>query len=489
MYDTYGLLIGDRWHRAGAAGTVDVICPATEESVGTVPNAGPADWDAALRAAEAGFTAWRVTSAWERGRVLHTAAALIRARSVAIATAMSTETGKPLAEAQGEVNAAADQFEWHAEEARRAYGSIVAARDPAVSQAVYFEPVGIVLALSAWNFPVLLPARKLSAALAAGCAVICRPATEAPGACFAMAQALLDAGLPAGAITVLTGDPEPMVPTLIAAPQVRKVSFTGSVPVGKRILAECARWVKRASMELGGHAPVIVLDDADPVWSARTAAAAKFRNCGQVCISPSRFYVHESIRPAFVAAFAEFADGLRVGNGLDGDVQVGPLIRSGAVDRARDLVSDAVRSGARVVAGGDRPSEFNKGYFFRPTVLDAVPRTARIMQEEPFAPIAPVAGFIDEVEVLRQANALPFGLAAYIFSADGARAAQLATRLEAGMIGINEVLLASAEIPFGGVKESGFGREGGALGIREYLEPKYVRQRNAWRGREGHREK
>ncbi|MBL8807183.1 MAG: NAD-dependent succinate-semialdehyde dehydrogenase [Rhodospirillales bacterium] len=477
MRPEYALLIDNRFVAAADGATIPMISPATEEVVAHIPQAGPADWNAALAAASRGLAAWRAVPAWDRARVLHKAAASIRDRADATAATIAHETGKPLAEGKGEILAAADQFEWHAEEARRVYGTTLPPRAADQFQFVSFEPVGAVLALTAWNFPALLPARKIAAALAAGCSVICRPASEAPGACLALAAALVEAGVPPGTVGVLTGDPEPMVPALIAAPEIRKVSFTGSVPVGKRILALCAAGVKKASMELGGHAPVIVREDADPVFAARMAAAAKFRNCGQVCISPSRFYVHESIRPAFAAAFADYATNLRVGDGRDPDSQIGPLIRARALEHAQVLVNDALARGAKLLAGGGRAAGRNKGHFFAPTVLDGVDDSARIMREEPFAPVAPIAGFVDEAEAIARANALPFGLAAYVFGKDGDAARRTAARLDSGMIGINEVLLASAEMPFGGMKESGFGREGGTLGIREYLEPKFVRQK------------
>jgi succinate-semialdehyde dehydrogenase/glutarate-semialdehyde dehydrogenase len=337
--------------------------------------------------------------------------------------------------------------------------------------------VGVCLSLSAWNFPALLPARKIAAALAAGCAIIARPASEAPGACFAIGQALRDAGLVKGALAILTGDAAQLSQTLIASPVVRKVSLTGSVPVGKRILSLCAAGVKKVTMELGGHAPVIVHADSDPVAAAQKVAAAKFRNCGQVCISPSRFYVHESVKPAFEAAFARYAETVVVGDGLTEGVTMGPMIRDAALSAALLLIEDAIDQGARVLAGGKRPTNLNKGNFIEPTVLTDVPDNARIMRDEPFAPVAPIAGFTELDDVLDRANAVPYGLAAYVFTHDSALADLTAERLEVGMVGINDTLLATAEAPFGGIKESGFGREGGSLGIKDYLEPKYIRRK------------
>jgi succinate-semialdehyde dehydrogenase/glutarate-semialdehyde dehydrogenase len=477
MYDAYGLLIDNAWRLAADGADRVVTSPVTGKTVGTIPAATLADIDPTLASAEAGFARWRLVPAWERAAVLRRAADLMRQRIGAIAQLISTETGKPLAEARGETNAAADQLEWYGEEAKRIYGHTIPGRSADDRLSVIYQPVGVCLALSAWNFPALLPARKIAAALAAGCSVIARPASEAPGACFAIGQALVDAGLPAGALSILTGDAALLSETLIASPVVRKVSLTGSVPVGKRILALCAAGVKKVTMELGGHAPVIVHADADPVAAAAKVAAAKFRNCGQVCISPSRFYVHESRQLEFEAAFAAFAEGLVVGDGLTEGVTMGPMIRERALGAALAMIDDARHKGARLVSGGGRPPQFNTGHFLEPTVLADVPDHAQIMIDEPFAPVAPIASFRTLEEVLRRANAVPFGLAAYVFTNDMALAELTAEGLEAGMVGINETLLATAEAPFGGVKESGFGREGGALGIKDYLEPKYIRRK------------
>ena len=477
MYGRFGLLIDNAWTGAAGGHIKPVHSPVSGQKIGEIPAAGPQDIEAALAAAQRGFETWRQVPAWERAKVLRRTAELMRERVEDIARLMSTETGKPLAEARGETNAAADQFEWYGEEAKRIYGQTIPGRNGHERLSVIYQPVGVCVALSAWNFPALLPARKIAAALAAGCSIIARPASEAPGPCFAMGQALIDAGLPPGAFGILTGEATPISETLIGSPIVRKVSLTGSVPVGKKILELSAKGVKRVSMELGGHAPVIVHADVDPVATARKAAATKFRNCGQVCISPSRFYVHESIRPQFESAFADFAMSLVVGDGLRDGVNMGPMIRERALNQAFALIEDARAKGARLLAGGRRPAGLNAGHFIEPTVLADVPDNAIIMQDEPFAPVAPIAGFTDLEDVLARANSTPFGLAAYVFTNNSELAAVTAERLEAGMVGINETLLATAEAPFGGVKESGFGREGGALGIRDYLEAKYIRHR------------
>ncbi|MGA2795026.1 MAG: NAD-dependent succinate-semialdehyde dehydrogenase [Roseiarcus sp.] len=477
MYDRFGLFIDNEWRAASNEATKPVMSPVSGDEVGAIPMATNADAAAALASADAGFRVWRSVPSWGRAAVLRRAADILRERNADVARTISTETGKPLAEARSEALAAADQFEWYGEEAKRVYGQTIPGRAPDDRLSVIYQPVGVCLSLSAWNFPALLPARKIAAALAAGCAIIARPASEAPGACFAIGQALRDAGLVKGALAILTGDAAQLSQTLIASPVVRKVSLTGSVPVGKRILSLCAAGVKKVTMELGGHAPVIVHADSDPVAAAQKVAAAKFRNCGQVCISPSRFYVHESVKPAFEAAFARYAETVVVGDGLTEGVTMGPMIRDAALSAALLLIEDAIDQGARVLAGGKRPTNLNKGNFIEPTVLTDVPDNARIMRDEPFAPVAPIAGFTELDDVLDRANAVPYGLAAYVFTHDSALADLTAERLEVGMVGINDTLLATAEAPFGGIKESGFGREGGSLGIKDYLEPKYIRRK------------
>ncbi len=470
------LIAGDlRPSRDGA--TLPLISPVTELPIGSIAAATRADLEEAVRFAEVGFAKWRAMPAWDRGRILRRAAELIRERADAIAAGITAETGKPLAEAKGETMAAADQFEWYGEEARRIYGQVIPGRNPDQRMSVLYEPVGVCVALTAWNFPALLPARKLAAALAAGCSVIVKPAGETPSAAYALAAACLDAGVPAEAVQVVTGDPAFVSEVLVTAPAVRKVSLTGSVRVGKIVLRLAAEGIKRVSMELGGHAPVIVHEDADPVSAAEALAAAKFRNCGQVCISPSRFFVHRSIEAEFSETFAKVARAAVVGDGAEPGVTMGPLIARRALDRTLELVADAVAGGATLLAGGARPAHLNAGHFLEATVLRDVAPGSRIMAEEPFAPVAPIVAFDDPADAVVQANALPFGLAGYVFSNDIERAQRTLEALEVGMVGVNEVLLATAEGPFGGVKESGFGREGGSLGIADYLSPKFVRQK------------
>jgi len=475
MYESYGLFIEGHWRQAADAATLPVVDPATEEAVGVIPVATPADLDEALGAAENGFRAWRSVSVNERAACLRRVAEGIRERVDEIARMVTLEMGKPLAEARAEVLASADQFEWNGEEAKRIYGQTLDGREAGARFSVRFEPVGVVAAFTPWNFPVLLPARKLAPALAAGCSVIIKPAEEAPGASFALAQIADEAGLPAGTLNVVTGEPSKISTHLIASPIVRKVTFTGSVSVGKQLMKLAAEGMKKISFELGGHSPVIIFDDADPERAAIACARAKFRNAGQVCVSPSRFYVHRTLTEPFSKAFAAVASALKVGNGMEPGVEMGPLANRRRLEAAGAFVEDARAGGAKILVGGGPPAGLRKGHFFLPTVLSEVAADARILFEEPFVPVAPLLGFDDSDEVIERANALPFGLAAYLFT-DRLRTAERATAaLESGMVGINDFALAAAEAPFGGVKESGIGREGGTFGIREYLEAKTVK--------------
>ena len=477
MFEQYGLYIDGSWRPAADGAVRKVFDPATEELLGTIPAATVEDLDAALAAAQRGLKIWRGTNPWERGAKIRKAADLIRERVQEIAALMSAETGKPLAEAVAETNASADQFEWYAEETKRIYGQTIEGRTPDVRMSVVYQPVGVVAAFSAWNFPALLPARKIAAALGAGCAIIIKPAGEAPGSCMALIQACHDAGIPAGVVNFVCGDSSLIAPYLIGSPVVRKVSLTGSVQVGQEILRLAAAGVKKVTMELGGHGPVLVFDDADVEAAARGCAATKFRNCGQVCISPSRFFVHERVYDEFAAVFAEVANGLKVGRGHEEGVQMGPMANARGLITAKEMIQDAVDRGAELLAGGGTPPGLDRGFFLQQTVLGHIADDARIMLEEPFAPVAPITSFQSLDEVLERANALPFGLAGYIFTSSLRNAHVAAESLECGMVGVNEMLLATAEAPFGGIKESGMGREGGSLGIKDYLEPKYIKMK------------
>lgn len=478
MYDSYGLFIKNEWRKASTGKTQDVIDPATEDRVGTIPHASSDDIENAISAAKTAQKSWGITPGWQRSQYLRSIANELRQVIESAAQMMAKECGKPLAEAKGEFNAAIDQFDWYADEARRIFGHSLGGREPGIRLDVVYHPVGPVAAFSAWNFPALLPARKIAAALAAGCTIIIKPSSETPSSVFLFAEAAKKVGLPDGVLGVVTGNSAEISKHLIASPVIRKVSLTGSVPVGKLIMKQAAEGLKRVSLELGGHAPVLVFGDADPVAAGKACATAKFRNNGQVCISPSRFYVHSSIKDKFAAAMVKTANALKLGSGVDPSVTCGPLVNARGREWIESLVTDAVKQGAKLLTGGKRPKEFNRGYFYEPTVLDDVPDHARVMIDEPFGPIAPISAFNDFDEVIERANGTPFGLAGYVFSSSLQNANRAANALEVGMVGVNDMLLAAAEIPFGGVKESGFGREGGQLGIFDYVEAKYIKLRH-----------
>lgn len=468
------LLREGHWVPGGAGETYEVRDPATEELVAEVAVADVTDVDAAIASATAGFDTWRNTDAWTRSAVLRRAADLVRDRVDDIAWVMTSEQGKPLPEARAEVLAAADQYDWYADEARRIYGRIVDGHGPGSRIFVRREPVGVVAAFSTWNFPALLASRKIAPALAAGCAVIVVPAEEAPLTTLAIAQALIDAGLPPGALATLTGHAPMISDRLVAHPDVRKISLTGSVPVGQTVLRNAAEGIKDVSMELGGHAPVLVFADADLQAAAAACVAGKFRNAGQVCASPSRFYVQEEAVEEFTFHFVGAAAGLRVGDGRAPETQVGPLSNARRLQAAETLVADARHRGAAVLHGGHRPDGFAVGHFFAPTVLRDVPDDAMIMREEPFAPVAPITTFRTLEEALSRANDVEYGLASYVFTRNLDVAFAASDGLEVGMVAVNHMAIATAEAPFGGVKKSGFGREGGSEGILDYTVAKYV---------------
>ncbi|HEX2801189.1 MAG TPA: NAD-dependent succinate-semialdehyde dehydrogenase [Phenylobacterium sp.] len=471
MYDASLYVAGERIGRT-AQPTFEVINPANEEVLGSAPTAGPDEIAAAVAGAERALAVWSGVSALDRSNVLRRIATLLRERAESIATLMTLEIGKPIAEARGEVMSAAEYFDWAAEETRRIEGYELGARVAESRYLVRHEPVGIVLALTAWNYPVILPARKLAMALAAGCPVILRPAEEAPACVTALVACCHEAGLPPGAVSLLLGPPEAVVEPLMAEPKVRKVSFTGSTRVGQILIRQSAQTVKRLTLELGGHAPFLVLEDADVSKAAAAAALGKFRNAGQVCTAPSRFYVHEKVCGEFSERMTALAAGLRLGEGVDPAVQMGPLATARQRDRAERLVEDARAKGARLLCGGLRPQAFNRGFFFEPTVMSEVPPDAQLMTEEPFCPVAAITAFSDLDQAVAQANASEFGLAAYVFSRREGE--DVARRLEAGVVGLNTVAVAAPEAPFGGVKQSGFGREGGREGVQDYLSAKFV---------------
>lgn len=479
LYREYGLYIEGQWRAASDGAVRDVIDPTNEEVIGHIPAATQADLDAALASAKQGLAQWRKTSPWERAALLHRTADLMRSRSDASARLMSIETGKPLAQAKGELSDAADQFDWYAGETQRIYGQTFQARAPEIRMHVRFEPVGVVAAFSAWNFPALLPARKIGAALGAGCSIIVKPASEAAGSAMAIVQALHDAGLPPGVVSLVTGDSRFISEYLIQSPTIAKVSLTGSTGVGRHMLRLAAENIKRVTMELGGHAPVLVFEDADVEQAADQCARFKFRNCGQVCASPSRFYVHESLYARFCEIFTGVTRGLKIGPGIQEGIDVGPMANKRGLDNAHRLIDDAIEQGARLLIGGGRPVDLpgEKGYYLAPTALADVPASALIMHQEPFAPVAPIAPFSTFDEAIALANSTSYGLASYLFSRSLKTVTMASEAIEAGMVGVNDIAIAAAEMPFGGVKESGMGREGGSLGIRDYLEAKYIRTR------------
>ncbi len=471
-YPALHLFIGGEWLGAEGRDSLPVTDPATDAVLGALPVATPADLDAALDAAAEGFRVWRAVSAFERARILYRAADLMRERARHIGHVTTLEQGKPLSDSVAEAEACADIFDWFAEEGRRAYGRIVPSKFPRVRNLVVKEPVGPVAAFTPWNFPITIPSRKLAAALAAGCSVIIKPAEETPAGCLELVRALDDAGLPKGVLNVVFGHPAQISEHLIASPVIRKLSFTGSTAVGKHLSRLAADNLTKTTMELGGHAPVIVFDDADLDQAAMMMARSKFRNAGQICITPTRFYLHDAIHDEFVARFTRIAEGLKVGNGLEAGVAMGPLANPRRVEAMESFIGDACERGAACVSGGARIG--NVGNFWRPTVLADVPTEARVMNEEPFGPLAVTQRFARFDEVVEQANRLPYGLSAYAFTGSAARIAAVGEALEAGMVGINHAILTGPETPFGGIKESGHGSEGGIEGLEGFLNTKYI---------------
>ena len=474
MYTELALHIGGNWLDGGGRKGEDVINPATEKPLARLPHASTGDLDQALDAARKGFEVWRATSAYDRAKVLRKAANLVRERAENIARIMTQEQGKVLAEARAEVLVTADIIEWFAEEGRRAYGRLVPGRAKGTRQIVVQEPVGVVAAFTPWNFPTLTPARKIGASLAAGCAIIIKASEETPGACVELVRCFVDAGAPAGVVNLVFGVPAEISEHLIASDTVRKISFTGSVPVGKHLAGLAAKGMKRATMELGGHSPVVVFGDADPEKTADTIAAFKYRNAGQVCISPTRFYVQEPVYNRFLKRFTEFADAIKLGDGLETGVTMGPLANARRLDAMEAIVQDSKSRGGKIVTGGKRRG--NQGYFFEPTVVTDIPDDSKLMREEPFGPIAPIVSFKSFDEVVARANSLKFGLAAYAFTASAQTATAIGDALESGMVGVNSVAISTPETPFGGVKDSGYGHEGGIEGLEVYMVRKFISQ-------------
>jgi succinate-semialdehyde dehydrogenase/glutarate-semialdehyde dehydrogenase len=466
------LLIDGVWRHGSERKSEPLVDPATEEVLAEVPHASKTDLDEALAAAAKGFKIWKAMTAQQRFAIMSKAADLIEQRKPEIARTLSMENGKPLAEATAEVQFAADATRWYAEEGKRAYGRVVPARVPGVRQMVLKEPVGPVAAFAAWNFPASNVIRKIAGALGAGCSIIVKPAEETPGTAVGMARCFQEAGVPAGALNIVFGVPSEVSAHLLTSPIVKKVSLTGSVAVGKILQKLAAETLKRCTMELGGHAPVIVHRDADLEKALDILVAFKFRNAGQVCTSPTRFYVHESIYKPFVSGFAERAGRVKVGCGLDEGTQMGPMIAPRRLDAMDRFVADAEAQGAGVMTGGKRRG--NKGYFYLPTLLRDVPDNAIIMREEPFGPIAPTTTFSTFDEVIERANSLPFGLASFVFTRDLSLAQKTELALDAGLVGVNHMMISTPETPFGGVNESGYGSESGTEGLEAFLRTKFV---------------
>ncbi len=466
------LFINGSWQIGEGRDLFPVVNPANGETIAEVPMASAADLDAALDAADKAFLVWRATPVDQRAAVLRKTAALLRERVEAIATLLTLEQGKLLAEARAEVLSSAQIFDWCAEEASRTYGRVLV-RPTGQRAMVIKQPVGPVAAFSPWNFPIYLMAKKIAPALATGCSVIAKPPEETPGCTGALMRCLADAGLPAGVAQLVHGVPDSVSRHLIASPVIRKVSFTGSIPVGKHLMRLAADSLKRVTMELGGHAPVLVFEDCDLEKTLDLVVPQKFRNAGQVCVSPTRFFVQESIYQRFVEGFAARTHSVNSGSGLDPDSRMGPLAnvrRPGAIEA---LVEDAAAKGAKVMAGGKRG---NAGYFFQPTLLADVPDNADIMNNEPFGPVAVAAPFSDLDDALGKANRLPYGLAAFAFTQNLRTANLLGDGIESGMVGINTFALSTVDAPFGGVKDSGFGSEGGPEGMDSYLVTKAIHQ-------------
>lgn len=467
------LYIDGQWRESQPKAWIDVFDPATGELAGRCARASRFDVEAALVAAVKGLDTWRRVDLDERADVLQRIAANIKARSEDIAREMTVQQGKPIAQSRGEIAFSAEQFSWHAREAPRLLGTQTAGK-PGHESRVAYEPVGVVAAFTPWNAPAALSARKLAAALATGCSIVIKPAEQVPAPCMRLVEACEAAGVPAGVVNLLTGDPAEISSMLLASPNVRKVAFTGSTEIGRSLLREGVHDLKRMTLELGGHAPVIVMPDVDVEKVTAELVSSKFKNAGQICVAPSRFYVHRAIAPAFLSAFVRRASALKIGHGLEPATELGPLVSARRREAVDSLVRRTVAAGAKLECGGRAPPGIDRGFFYEPTVLSSVPDEAPVLREEPFGPIAPIMVFDDVNDAIARANATPYGLGAYLFSRDAAAAADIAGRLEAGMVGVNCTNLSLADSPFGGVKHSGFGREGGFLGLLEYVSPKFV---------------
>ena len=474
MYEKFGQFIDGKWQKAEKGETYEVINPATEEILGKASKASEADVNKALKSAEKGFQVWKNTPPWQRSKIIRKIADLIRERTDVLAKWLTLEVGKPLTEAAGEVGGAADIFEWNSEETKRIYGQIVESRFENTRMFVKYEPVGVVAALVPWNFPIILASRKISTALGAGCSVICKPDVITPGCVMELMNIINDAGVPPGVVNLLSGDPAAISSQLISSDIIKKVSITGSTRVGKLILKQAADKVQRVTMELSGHSPFIVFDDVDINKVTDMAITAKFRNNGQVCISPNRFYIHESKKDEFTKMLVAKVTKLKIGNGLDKDTILGPLCTEKRLKEIEALVETTKKEGAKVLCGGRRPAGFNKGYYYEPTIFDDVKDNFTIMKQEPFGPLVPILTFKDTDEVIKRANDNDLGLASYICTNSLEKAHRVSEQMETGTCAVNTPAVAFAEVPFGGMKQTGYGREGGSMAIKDYLNIKYT---------------
>ena len=468
MYEKFGQFIDGKWQQSSDKKTYEVINPATEEIIGHASKASPADVDKALKSAEKGLEVWKKTPPWKRSSIIRNIADLIRKKQDVLAKWMTLEVGKPLAEGKAEAGGSADIFEWNSEETKRIYGQTVESRFEDTRVHVYYQPIGVVAALTPWNFPLVLSARKISTALAAGCSVIVKPDVITPGTVMELVDICRESGVPPGVVNLLSGDPPSIASQLISSDIIKKISLTGSTRVGKLILKQAADKVQRVTMELSGHAPFIVFDDSNIEKATDMAIAAKFRNNGQVCISPSKFYIQNSKKKDFVNLFVEKTKKLKIGNGMDPDVQLGPLTTKKRLTEIEELVEKTKQEGAKVLLG------FNKGFYYEPTIFDNVSDDFTIMKQEPFGPLCPMLSFETFDEVIKRANNHELGLASYICTNSMEQAHRASEQIETGTVAVNTPLVAIAEAPFGGIKQTGYGREGGSMAIKDYLNVKYT---------------
>ena len=472
MYENFGQFIDNKWHKSKE--NYNVINPSTEEVLGQASKASKEEVDKAIQSAAKGFLSWKNTQAWERSNKIRKIADAIRQRKDEIAKWIALEVGKPFVQAQAEAIASADIFEWNAEETKRIYGQTVESRFKDTRVIINYEPVGVVVGLVPWNFPCILASRKISTALGAGCSIICKPDVITPGSVMTLIDIIKDVGLPDGTVNMLSGDPAEIASQLIDSDVVKKISITGSTRVGKLILKQAAEKVQRVTMELSGHSPFIVHEDANIERAVNMAMIAKYRNTGQVCISPSRFYIHESKKDEFTKKYVEQTQKLKLGPGIGKDTEIGPITTEKRINEIDELVKVTEKEGAKILCGGKKSPKFNKGYFYEPTVFDDVGDDFTITQTEPFGPLSPIMSFSKFDDLIKRANNHPNGLAAYVCTSSMNLAHETSECLETGMVAVNTPVVPTAETPFGGIKQSGYGREGGSMAIKDYLNLKYT---------------